>query len=95
MSVFKSQGYFSITLDCGKDLSSASVRHILYQKPDGTKGFYETTLIGTSKLTYQFSNSDLDQAGAWQFQAYAVIGGRDAFGDIVSVVVSQSLKPDA
>jgi hypothetical protein len=80
--VFKNQGYYTITLDTGLDLTSATVTRILYKKPNGVKGYFTATKSGTS-LTYQCSNADLDVSGNWQFQAYVEIGGLKGFGDFI------------
>jgi hypothetical protein len=91
MSIFQNQGYFTITLETGVDLTSATVTQIKYVKPDGTKGDFEATVTDTTKLTYQFTNEDLDKSGNWKFQAYVIIGGLNAYGAIVNQRIEQTL----
>ncbi len=91
MSVFKTQGYYIITLDTGITLSGATVTQIKYVKPNGSKGVFEATVTDSTKLTYQFTNEDLDKSGLWKFQAYVVIGGLNAFGEIVNQRIEQPL----
>lgn len=86
--IYINQGYALIELDTGLDLSSATEPKIKYRKPDGSTGEYTGVISGT-KVTYQPSNSDFDQAGLWMFQAWVKIGGLNAFGQ----VVQQQIEP--
>lgn len=88
MSIFTNQGYLSITLDTGITITGATVKRILYTKPDGTSGYFTASASGTTALTYQFGNDDLDIAGRWRFQTFVTIGGLDAWGEIYTHRVS-------
>lgn len=90
-AIFTTQGYLVIVLDTGIDLSTASVTKILYRKPSGVKGEFTATVFETTKLRYQFTNTDLDLPGQWSFQAYVVIGGLNAYGEIVRQSISKTL----
>lgn len=89
--IFKNQGFFILTLDTGIDLTSATVTEIKYRKSNGERGEFTASVVDTTKLTYQFSNDDLDVAGLWQFQAYVEIGGLHAFGEIVTQDIKKPL----
>jgi hypothetical protein len=89
--IFKNQGYLVIRLDTGLDLSSASNLQILYKKPSGVKGSYSAIAEGT-KLTYAFTNADLNETGIWEFQTYLSMGGRDGYGDIFKCSIEQTLE---
>jgi len=66
------------------NVPSASVRRILYTKPDGiTKGFWEATADGND-LVYLPQTGDIDQYGDWTFQSYILVGGKPGFGDVVT-----------
>jgi hypothetical protein len=91
MNVFVTQGYYLLTLETGIDISSASVRQIKYKKPNGTTGSWNADLVGTTKMSYQFSNETLDTPGNWSVQAYVVIGGLYAFGKAVNIEVGRPL----
>jgi len=86
MALFKLQSLISITLDTGIDCSAASVMKILYERPDGTRSFWNASWVGVNdptKITYSLLVGDaIPQAGKWRFQSFVNIGGRDGFGDI-------------
>jgi hypothetical protein len=64
-------------------LSSASVKRILYIKPDGSTGYWTATLTGT-KLIYTTVDGDLDQVGEWAFQPFVEFaGGIKWYGDTI------------
>jgi hypothetical protein len=81
MSVFKTQSLITLRLATGIDLSSATTTRILYKKPLGTKGYFSASVDGQT-LEYEIQDSDIDQAGIWEFQSYIEVGGRKGFGDI-------------
>jgi hypothetical protein len=81
MNVFKDQSYLTIIATTHQDLSAATVKKILYKKPDGTSGSWTATAVGTN-LTYDVQASDIDQYGKWYFQSYIEVGGKKGFGDI-------------
>jgi hypothetical protein len=91
MKIFKDQGYSTITLETGLDLTSATVTRILYKNPIGGTGYFTATVSNTTALTYQATNSDWNYSGEWQFQAYVEIGGLKAYGDIVYQTIEAHL----
>lgn len=90
-NIFKGQGYLTITLDTGINISTATTTNIKYKKPDGSSGSFTGSLSGTTKITYQCDDSSLDMAGYWDFQSHVVIGGVTAFGNPASVLVEETL----
>ena len=82
MSLFNKQTLITITLDCGTTVTGASTARILYKKPNGTTGYWTAT-PSTQYLIYSVLNGDIDQSGVWEFQAYAVLSGKIAYGEIV------------
>jgi hypothetical protein len=81
---FKSQSLLIITVETGySGLGSATVKRILFEKPNGSKGYWDATVSGTT-LTYQTTNSDIDQVGLWKFHSYIEVGGLKAYGDITT-----------
>ena len=87
---FKGQGLLTISLDTGITLTSATNPKILYIKPDGTKGSWSATINGM-KVEKDLANTDIDQAGTWQFQSYIEIGGEKGFGEIESIEFNNPL----
>jgi hypothetical protein len=94
MSIFKNQGYLTITLDTGLDLSALGAANlkILVKKPDGTKTSYTASIVSVTKLQYTVSNTDLSAEGLWEFQAYCEIATKKAYGDIFRYSVSSNLE---
>lgn len=91
MSLFKDQALLKIKLDTGYDLSTATVKKILYKKPDGTKGNWTANHVGT-ELEYQVEAGDIDQTGDWILQSYIEVSGLPGFGELVKMTISQTLN---
>ena len=91
MSVFVNQGLLTLTLETGIDLTTASLLQIKYKSPAGTRGTFAGTLVGTTKIKYDFVNDEITPAGMWSFQSYVEIGGLKAYGNIVSSDISKVL----
>jgi len=91
--IYKAQGLVIISLDTGKDISTATVMKILYRQPDGTKGSWVATLKAGSNSVIQYTtaNADLSLTGSWKLQAFVTVGGINEYGDIVELVVERSL----
>lgn len=94
MDVFKKQTLLTIKLDTNdSDLASATVKKILYKKPDGkTKGEWDAYIDGTNLCYDLTSAGEIDQVGTWEFQAYVVKGGLEGFGDVATRVFNKHLK---
>lgn len=91
MSYYVGDSYTQISLDTGISLTGATVTRILYKKPNGIKGFWTATVLGTS-LQYQLQNGDIDQHGIWEIQAYVVIAGKSAYGNKSEINFQKSLN---
>ena len=91
MSVFKTQGYLTLILDTGIDITSATTTNIKYKDPTGATGTFTGTLSGTTKILYQLTNSSIITPGTWEFQTYVVIGGLDAFGEVTMITFDNIL----
>lgn len=77
-----------ITLDCGEDVSAASVRKIKAKRPDGTTVDWTAVADGTNGIAYTTVADDLNQAGVWYLQAYVELsGGWKGPGDTVVLMV--------
>lgn len=93
MSVFQTQGYLTIKLNTGIDISASTVNRILYKKPDGTSGYWTASSIeNNTTLVYNLINTDLDQTGVWTFQAFVTIGGKNGYGDYVQKEIKPKLS---
>lgn len=91
--IFNTQGYLSIKLDTGVNLSTVGATDlaIKYKKPSGATGTWSATITETTKLIYTFSNTDLDETGLWKAQAFFKVSGKNAFCDIITFDVTQKL----
>lgn len=58
-----------IRLDVKVDISSATVRKIKAEKPDGTEVVWDAVAIGSNLIAYTTLAGTLDQAGEWKLQA--------------------------
>ncbi|MCU0963545.1 MAG: hypothetical protein MUF08_00475 [Burkholderiaceae bacterium] len=58
-----------IVLDCGQDVSAATVRSIEVMKPDGTLLSWSAALSGTNAIAYTSQANTFDTPGKWQLQA--------------------------
>lgn len=58
-----------IILDCGTDISDATVREIVARKPTGQVVTWTAVASGTNGIKYTLQAGDLNQAGVWTLQA--------------------------
>lgn len=91
--IFNTQGYLSIVLDTNVNLSAvgATGLAIKYKKPSGETGTWSASITETTKLIYNFTNTDLDEIGLWQAQAFFTVAGKNAYCDITNFEVTQKL----
>ena len=80
-----------IVLRVGMDISGASVLRIHYEKPSGTKGSWTATAESARSISHTLAASDLDEAGVWKVQPYAVVGDETIPGDIERFEVKENL----
>jgi len=78
-----------IDLNVGSDISSATVRKIIYQKPSGTVEEWAATLYGTTHIRYTTVADDIDEVGMWRFQAYIETPSGKWYGDIATHPVGE------
>jgi hypothetical protein len=89
--IFHLQDLLILKYDMGIDVSSASEKKILWQKPDGTLGSWTADSVESlTKLVYQVHPGDLAE-GNWITQAYAVVGGKKAYGSYYKFTIGKSL----
>mgnify|MGYP006278934829 CR=1 FL=1 len=91
--IFNTQGYLSITLDTNINLSAVGATDlaIKYKKPSGATGSWVATITSTTKLTYNFANTDLDEIGLWEVQGFFKVSGKNAYCDITNFEVTKKL----
>ena len=79
-----------IILDCGTDISSATVRKINARKPDGTTLQWLADADGTTSIKYVTVDGDLSAAGLWLLQAYIEMPGWKGRGETARMPVADS-----
>ena len=76
-----------IAIEADLDISTASVIHLRYNKPDNSAGYFTGTyeLAGGKHYGYFITTSatDIDQAGKWVFQLYVESGLNRFYGTAV------------
>lgn len=80
-----------VVLDCGFNLSTATVMKIVARTPKGEKKTWNAVLEGTTKIKYTLASGDVDSAGTWQLQAYIEMPGWLGHGLPLSLNVSNNL----
>lgn len=81
-----------ISLDTGKDLSTATNPEIHFKKPvSGDTGEWAAVISGNN-VEYQTTDGDLDEQGTWQFQAVVDFGSATQKGKIVKIVINEPIK---
>jgi hypothetical protein len=81
-----------IILDCGSDISSATVRKIKARKPSGALVEWTAAASGSNSITYTTATNDIDEAGNWQLQAYIEVTGGKFHGETLALPVYSAFK---
>ena len=77
-----------IALDCGVNISTATVRNIIVRKSNRVKATWPATSDGTNGIKYTTLLNDLDVAGEWSVQAYIEMPGWKGYGTIAKLNVT-------
>lgn len=78
-----------ITLDCGQDISTATVRAIDVRKPDGTTTSWAASASGSNSVSFTTLAGTLDQAGEWRLQANVTLPSGEWLGETAYLEVSE------
>ncbi len=82
-----------ITVDCSIDITVATVRKIIYKKPDGTSGEWTAAEESSTSISYTTDSADdLDQAGTWYFESYVEKAGFTGYGTRTSSTIDPHIK---
>lgn len=76
------------------DISTATVKNIIFQKPDGTKVTKTASFLtdgSDGKIYYDSIADDIDQRGMWQLQGYIEMSGATWYSNTYSFKVSRNL----
>ena len=94
VNIYIGQTLAPIRLDLEKDVSSASLTEILYERPDGVKGKWTAALMSgsTEIIEYVPTVDDLNVVGVWKIQSHIVMSGYHGYGNVVSLRVHRNLE---
>jgi hypothetical protein len=74
-TVFVGDTGTEIILDCGVDVSTATVRKIRAKRPDGHIKEWVATANSVMSIKYVLVDGDISVEGEWQLQAYIEMPG--------------------
>lgn len=89
-TIFKNQNKLRLKLTTSVDITGATSKLIKYKKPDGTEGQFTAASLddSTGVIYYDFTGTELDQAGRWEFWAYITFSdSRVAPGEKITIEV--------
>lgn len=78
-----------LLLDCGTDISTATLVKIIARTPRGNKKEWVGTIQGTTLVRYVVGAGDLDYPGNWALQVYVEMPGWSGRGALATLKVSQ------
>lgn len=81
-----------ITVDCGEDISTATVNQLAVQKPDGTVVTWEASVYNTNYLRYTVQTDDLDQAGVYKVQSKITLPSWSGLGETDEFTVYEAYE---
>lgn len=74
-------------LDCGSDITTATVLQIRAKKPSGAAVTWPAVIDGTQKVKYVALANDIDEPGRWRLQAYVAMPSWSGHGQTLLVDV--------
>jgi len=81
-----------ITVDCGCDISGATVKSLKVRKPDGTEVSWTATIYNSNYLRYTTISGDLNLAGTYYIQAYVTFSGWTGRGETAELVIYENFE---
>jgi hypothetical protein len=78
-----------IVIDCGSDISMATVTQLKVQKPDGTLVVWNCAKEDDTHLSYITQTGDLDQKGKYYTEAYIEMPGWSGTGELDSFYIHE------
>jgi len=85
--VYKNDIGTAIILDTTEDIQAQTELKILYQKPSGVEGYWDGSVVETTKVRYVTISGDLDESGLWYLQVYLAIPDWRGYGETVEMKV--------
>ncbi len=91
MPIYLGETDTTIELDCGVDVSAATLMQIHYRTPTGIEGNWTAAQSGPTVIYYITVANDLNEASRWQIQAYVETPDWKGYGDTSSFEVEEPL----
>lgn len=60
-------------IDCGSDITGATIHEIQIRKPDATEVIWPATMFGTNYLDYIVVAGDLNQSGSYSGHSFVLL----------------------
>lgn len=86
-SMFVGDTGTELVLNCGVDISSATVRKVRARKPGGQTLEWTAGQHSATEIVYTLQAGDLNVSGLWKFQAYIEMPGWKGRGEWAEVMV--------
>lgn len=80
-----------IVLECGVDISNATVMKIHARLPNDKTVVWTAAIDGTTRVKYLTQTGDISETGTWKLQAYVEMPGWKGFGAITKMTVSDPI----
>lgn len=81
-----------ITVDCGENISAATVMELKVEKPGGATITWTASLYGTDYLRYTIQSGDLDESGTWKIQASVTLPSWSGLGETDKFIVYEAYE---
>lgn len=92
-AVFVGDEGTDIVIDCGIDISTATVRRIVVQKREnGPKIYWVAVPASATAMKYTTLAGDIDVSGTWKLQAYVETPSWKGHGEVVEMNVLNKLQ---
>lgn len=80
-----------IRVDIGVDITDATVKRLIYVKPNGVAGIWAGTIADSNFITYITKAGDISLPGLWKLQSYIETPSGKWYGDLATFTVQDRL----
>lgn len=80
------------TVNCGEDISAATVTQINIKKPGGSEIDWTASIYGTNYLQYTIQDGDLDESGVYKVQAALTLPSWKGLGETDTFTVYEAYE---
>ena len=80
-----------ISMDCGENISTATLTKIKVRKSNGQKVVWDAAPDGINAIKYVTVDGDLDVPGTWHLQAYVEMPAWRGSGEVALLVIGRPI----